>query len=242
MPLAVVIPTFDEAETIGPLLDALLGGGADRVVIVVDDGSPDGTAALARARGARVMERSGKQGLASAYVAGLGLALELGLDPIIQMDADLSHDPADLPRLLAALQAGADLALGSRYVPGGGTRNWGLGRRLLSRLGCAYAQAWLRTPVADLTGGFKAWRAETLRRVGLPTVHSRGYAFQVETTARALSAGARVVEVPILFTERRAGASKMSRQIALEAALIVPRVALSLRAGPGQRPGARGSR
>lgn len=232
MPVAVVIPTYDEADNVGPLIQGLRSAlGAQARIIVVDDASPDGTAAVAADHGALVLERPGKQGLASAYVQGLGHALALGGDPVVQMDADLSHDPADLPRLLAALgpRPRADLVLGSRYVTGGGTVNWSPGRRLLSRGGCAYAQAWLGLPLRDLTGGFKAWSARALRAVDLPTVQSRGYAFQVETTARALAAGMMVVEVPIVFTERRAGASKMSREIAVEAALTVPRIGLSLR-------------
>ncbi|NOY25846.1 MAG: glycosyltransferase, partial [Oligoflexia bacterium] len=201
---------------------------------VVDDGSPDGTANVARDHGALVLERPSKAGLASAYVLGLGHALDLGCDPIVQMDADLSHDPADLPRLLASLgpRPLADLVIGSRYVSGGGTCNWSLSRRLLSRLGCRYAQAWLGLPVQDLTGGFKAWSGAALRAVDLPTVESRGYAFQCETTARAVAKGMLVVEIPITFTERRTGASKMSRDIAIEAALVVPRLGRGLRPGP----------
>ena len=218
--LTVVTPTYCEAASIGPLLDALHAQGAR--VIVVDDGSPDGTARIAADRGATVLERPGKLGLGSAYVLGLTAALEAGGDPIDQLDADGSHDPADVPRLLAALDAGAGLALGSRYVPGGGTVAWGLHRRALSRFGTWYAAAWLGLEIRDLTGGFKAWRAATLRAIALPTLRSEGYAFQVETTWRAVQGGARVVEVPIVFTERAGGQSKMSAAIALEAARVVP--------------------
>lgn len=239
MPLCVVTPTYNEADNVALLIAGLRQAVPEVVVVVVDDGSPDGTAAVARELGATVLERPGKQGLASAYVLGLGHALDQGFDPIVQMDADLSHDPADVPRLVAALgpHPAADVALGSRYVPGGGTRNWSPGRRLLSRFGCAYAQAWLGLPVQDLTGGFKAWSARALRAVDLPRIQTRGYAFQAETTARAAAAGMLVAEVPIVFTERRAGASKMSRQIAVEAAVAVPRLARQLRPGPDRRGG-----
>ena len=220
--LAVVTPTYREAATIERLLDGLRPLGAR--VIVVDDASPDGTAALARQRGATVIERPGKLGLASAYQRGLGEALRLGADPIVQMDADLSHDPADVPRLLAALDQGADLAVGSRYVPGGGTENWGPHRRALSRFGAWYARAWLGLPVRDPTAGFKAWRAALLRTIELEALVTEGYAFQVETLTRAVRVGGRVVEVPIVFRERPAGESKMSLAIALEAARVVPRL------------------
>lgn len=219
--LIVVTPTFSESATIGPLVRALRGLGAD--VLVVDDDSPDGTAALAEEAGARVLLRKGRRGFASAYVEGLSAALALGADPIVQMDADLSHDPQDVPRLIAALD-GHDLALGSRYVPGGGTRNWELHRRLLSRFGTFYASTWLGLPYRDLTGGFKAWRAELLRRVDLGSLAGEGYVFQVECTLRAARLGASIVEVPILFTERAGGVSKMSTRVALEAGLLVPRL------------------
>ena len=160
-------------------------------------------------------------GLASAYVDGFRRALDLGADRVVQMDADLSHDPADVPRLLASH---ADLVLGSRYVPGGGTRNWPLPRRLLSRFGSVYARLWLGLPQRDLTGGFKAWRRETLQGVLGAPVDSEGYAFQVEMTLRAIRAGSTVEEVPIVFTERADGTSKMTPAIAIEACLLVPRL------------------
>ena len=213
----VVTPTYNERDNIVTLVERLARH--DIQVLVVDDGSPDGTAELARKAGAQVLEREGKLGLASAYVTGFQRALELGAERVVQMDADLSHDPDDVPRLL---DADADLALGSRYVDGGGTKNWPLSRRLLSRGGSLYSRLVLGLPQRDLTGGFKCWDAELLRRVLRTPVRSQGYAFQVEMTLRATRAGARIVEVPILFTERVEGASKMSRDIAIEAALVIP--------------------
>ena len=221
----VVTPTYQESETIGPLVRALRAQGV--AVLVVDDDSPDGTARLAEDAGARVIRRRGRRGFASAYVEGLSAALAFGADPILQMDADLSHDPADLPRLVAALDAGASLALGSRYVPGGGTRNWELYRRALSRFGSLYAAAWLGLPYHDLTGGFKAWRASLLREISLSTLRGEGYVFQVECTNRAARLGARITEVPIIFTERAGGVSKMSTAMALEAGWVVPRLRFS---------------
>ncbi|MDP2317109.1 MAG: polyprenol monophosphomannose synthase [Pseudomonadota bacterium] len=221
MPAAVVVPTYNEAENIGPLVRALRDALPGVHVLVVDDASPDGTAAAAEAADAVVLRRVGPRGLGPAYRDGFARVLAEGFDPIVQMDADLSHDPADLPRLLAAL-AGADLVLGSRWVEGGGTVAWGLGRRALSRFGSTYARGWLGVPHRDLTGGFKAWRAGTLAKVNPATLHADGYAFQVEATWRAHQLGARIVEVPIVFTERRAGASKMSWGIAVEAAWRVP--------------------
>jgi dolichol-phosphate mannosyltransferase len=217
----VIIPTYREADSVAQVVRAasLALGGAP--VLVVDDASDDGTAALAEEAGAHVLRRTGPRGLGPAYRDGFAWALHAGWDPILQMDADLSHDPSDLPRLVAAL-SGADLALGTRWMPGGGTMDWGLGRRLLSRFGSLYARALLGVPARDLTGGFKAWRASTLASIRPASLASDGYAFQVEATLRAHRAGARIAEVPIVFTERRAGASKMSVGIALEAAWRVP--------------------
>ncbi len=218
---AVVVPTYNEAANIAALVAGVRAGLPGAHVLVVDDGSPDGTAAAAAAAGAEVLARTGPRGLGPAYRDGFARALAAGFDPICQMDADLSHDPADLPRLVEALRD-ADLALGSRWTDGGGTVAWGLGRRALSRFGSAYARAWLGLPLRDLTGGFKAWRAATLAAVGPASLRADGYAFQVEATWRAHRVGARIVELPIVFTERRAGASKMSARIAIEAAWRVP--------------------
>jgi dolichol-phosphate mannosyltransferase len=229
----VVVPTLREAETIGRLVAAVRAALPTATVLVVDDASPDGTAERAEEAGARVLRRSGAPGLGPAYRAGFATALAEGWDPIVQMDADFSHDPSDVPRLVAALGggaapgAGAGLALGSRWIPGGGTRAWGRGRRMLSRGGNLWSRAWLGLPLRDLTGGFKAWRADVLAAIDPGTLESDGYAFQVEATWRAHRAGARIVEVPIVFTERASGASKMSAAIAVEAAWRVPRMRFS---------------
>lgn len=222
----VVTPTYNERQNLEPLVEGLRRAWAGLEVVVVDDGSPDGTADVARLLDARLggvhlLERSGKQGLASAYVAGFNRALELGADRVVQMDADLSHDPADVPRLAAAP---SQLVLGSRYVPGGGTRNWPVHRQALSRFGSWYARTLLGLPQRDLTGGFKAWDAGLLRAVLAQEVRAQGYVFQVEMTLRAVEAGATVEEVPIVFTERTSGSSKMSSGIPLEAARAVLRL------------------
>lgn len=224
MPCTVVTPTYNEADNLPLLLAGLRQAVPGVRVLVVDDGSPDGTADIARAEAdahgdVDVLERSGKQGLASAYVAGFNWCLERGVARVVQMDADLSHAPNDVPTLLAA---DTPLVLGSRYVPGGGTRNWPLRRRALSRFGSVYARACLGLPQQDLTGGFKAWRHEALRAALAQPVSSDGYSFQVEMTLRVVRAGLAVSEVPIVFTERTLGASKMSMDIALEAAWLVP--------------------
>jgi dolichol-phosphate mannosyltransferase len=234
-PAWVVLPTYDEAENVVPMIEAVLGvadaeGIAIRV-LVVDDGSPDGTAGLAEgvaARDARVavMRRGAKEGIGPAYRAGFRRALAEGAGAVVEMDCDFSHDPAVVPALLAALDDGADLALGSRYVGGGRVENWTAWRRAVSRGGCLYAQAVLRAPVRDLTGGFKAFRADALRAIDYRTARAKGYAFQVELTYRALRAGLRVTELPIVFRERREGESKMSGAIALEAAWRVPALRL----------------
>ncbi len=223
--VVVVVPTYNERDNLGPLVERVLALDNYRM-IVVDDASPDGTGdladALARAHPGRieVIHRCRKQGLGPAYIAGLGRALEHGAEVIVHMDADLSHNPDDVPRLVAAAEA-ADLVIGSRYIPGGGTVGWPIGRRALSRLGGRYARAVLGAPVHDLTGGFKAWRRETLAALDLPTMRADGYGFMIETTWRALQGGAQVVELPIVFTDRIAGASKLSRRIVLEAAILV---------------------
>lgn len=215
----IVIPTYNEADNIPTLFEGLAPVGAQ--IIIVDDGSTDGTAEVAAAAGAKVIQRGSKQGLASAYVCGMSEAIQLGLDPIIQMDADLSHQPSDVPRLIDGLDQ-ADLVLGSRWVEGGGIENWEASRLWLSRFGSGYARTLLGLPFRDLTGGFKAWRAATLAKIDLQTIRSEGYAFQVETTFRANRQGARIREVPIVFADRLAGQSKMSWNIALEAAFVVP--------------------
>ncbi len=233
MRAVVVLPTYNERDNLEEIVNAVLAQPGEFSVLVVDDASPDGTGAaadaLASARPGRVavLHRERKEGLGRAYAEGFARALADGADLVFQMDADLSHDPADLPRLRAPLEAGtADLALGSRYAPGGGTAGWGFGRRMLSRWGSFYARVLLRLPQRDLTGGFKGWTRRALESAGAATAASRGYSFQVEMTLRAVRAGMRVAEVPIVFTERRAGRSKMSPGIALEAAWRVPLLAL----------------
>jgi dolichol-phosphate mannosyltransferase len=196
-------------------------------VLVIDDNSPDGTGEIAdRLAGeldfVSVLHRERKEGLGPAYLAGFEHALADGADYILEMDCDFSHDPADVPRLLAACGSGADLALGSRYVPGGGTENWGFGRRLVSEGGSLYARLLLGVRIRDLTGGFKCYRRAVLERIDLGAIHSKGYAFQIEGTYRTLRAGFTVVEVPIRFVDRTAGHSKMSRTIFLEAVARVP--------------------
>ena len=221
------MPTYCEADNVPRLVAGLRAHApAGTRILVVDDGSPDGTAAVAAALpGVEVLERPRKTGLAGAYVAGFTRALEAGAALVVQMDADLSHDPADVPRLLAAA-ARADLVLGSRYVSGGGVAHWRPWRRAVSRAACAYARAVLRVPVRDLTGGFKCWRADALRTIGFAGAGSQGYAFQVELTYRALRGGLRVAEIPIVFSERREGRSKLSGRIALEAVWRVPALRL----------------
>src|ERR671916_917694 len=207
-------------------------GDLDPTILVVDDASPDGTGAIADRLAAespavRVLHRPRKDGLGRAYLAGFAAALEGGADLILQMDCDFSHDPADLPRLIAAAGA-ADVVLGSRYVPGGGVVNWGWMRRALSWGGCAYARIFLGLPVRDLTGGFKCFNARVLRGLDLTGVHADGYGFQIEMTYRAVKAGFSVAEVPIQFRERSVGQSKMTPRIALEAVWKGP----ALRLGP----------
>ncbi len=219
----IVLPTYNEAENIQGIIAQVRAALPAARVLVVDDNSPDGTGDLAAAMdGVEVLRRAEKAGLGAAYVAGFGHALAGGADVVFEMDADGSHDPADLPRLLAAVEGGADLALGSRYVHGGGVENWPLLRRVVSRGGCVYARLVLRVPVRDLTGGFKCFRAGALRAIDFETVRAHGYAFQVELTYRALRRGLRVAELPITFREREHGQSKMTTGIAVEAAWRVP--------------------
>ncbi len=230
MPRTVVcLPTYDERDNIDRMVGAL-GGVIDTardVVLVIDDNSPDGTGQIADRLATehdwlQVLHRTGKEGLGKAYLAGFERALALGAELVVEIDCDFSHDPADVPRLVAACEAGADLALGSRYVRGGGTRNWGLGRRLISRAGSAYARLVLGLDVRDLTGGFKCFRRAVLESLDLDAVGTRGYAFQIEMTYRAARRGFHVVEIPIVFTDRVVGSSKMSRSVVLEAIWRVP--------------------
>jgi dolichol-phosphate mannosyltransferase len=234
-PVWVILPTYNERANLEPLLAdvraVLDRSGHEHTILVVDDNSPDGTGELADRiadsdRHIEVLRRDGKHGLGKAYVAGFELALERGAGLVIEMDADFSHDPSYLPALIDAA-ADADLALGSRYVAGGRVRNWGPLRRLVSRGGCWYARIVLGLQVRDLTGGFKCFRREVLETIDLKSARSQGYAFQVELTYRAVERGFRVVEVPITFTERTLGESKMSRWILLEAAWMVPLLKLS---------------
>jgi dolichol-phosphate mannosyltransferase len=235
-PVWVVMPTYNERENVAPLVQAVRAAltevAPDHTILIVDDSSPDGTGELAAGLArddsrVRVLHRSRKEGLGQAYVAGFGMALREGASLVLEMDADFSHDPSYLPQLVAAA-AEADVVLGSRYVPGGGTRNWGRLRRLVSRGGCWYARAVLGLPVRDLTGGFKCFRREVLEALDLEAIRSQGYAFQVELTYRAVQLGFRVKEIPIVFTDRRVGQSKMSRRIVLEAMWMIP----ALRAQP----------
>jgi dolichol-phosphate mannosyltransferase len=201
-------------------------------VLVIDDNSPDGTGEIAdRLAGevdfVSVLHRDRKEGLGPAYIAGFRRALADGAELILELDCDFSHDPADIPRLIAACESGADLALGSRYVPGGGTENWGLGRRIVSWGGSFYARLLLGVGIHDLTGGFKCYRRNVLETIDLDAIGSKGYAFQIEITYRALRKGFRVVEVPIRFAERTAGRSKMSRSIVLEGIVNVPLLRLA---------------
>jgi dolichol-phosphate mannosyltransferase len=219
----VVLPTYNERENLPGIVPGILAAAPELDVLVVDDDSPDGTGKLAdelAARDARVfvLHRPRKEGLGRAYLAGFAEALERGYGRILEMDADFSHDPARLPALL---ETDADLVLGSRYVEGGGTVNWGLGRRLLSKGGSFYARTILGLSIRDLTGGFKCFRREVLESIDLASVRSSGYAFQIELTYRALKRGFKVREVPIVFTDRRVGKSKMSRRIVAEALWMV---------------------
>jgi len=228
-----VIPTYNEAENL-PALVAAVRAAIDASILVVDDNSPDGTGRIAAELAAvhadvHVLHREAKAGLAAAYVAGFQRALAEGADYVLEMDADFSHDPADLLRLLAVARAGADVVLGSRYVPGGTVEGWSLDRQILSRAGGLYARVVLGSSVRDLTGGFKCFRADALRAIGLDSLAADGYAFQIETTFLAERAGLRIEEIPIVFHQRRAGSSKMSPAIAAEAIWRVPGLRLASR-------------
>jgi dolichol-phosphate mannosyltransferase len=230
----LILPTYNEAENLEPLVHAALpqleASGLPHTVLVVDDGSPDGTGQIAARLASeleqvQVLHRERKEGLGRAYLAGFAVALAQGADLVLEMDSDFSHDPADLPRLIAAASA-ADLVLGSRYVPGGGVEDWGVVRRTLSYGGCLYARALLGIPVRDLTGGFKCFHRRVLENIDLNGVHADGYGFQIELTYRAVKRGFTVTEVPIRFRERRVGTSKMNARIALEAVWKVPALRL----------------
>jgi len=225
----VCLPTYNERENLEPMVRALgeqLDTARDRV-LVIDDTSPDGTGEAADALAAElswleVLHRPGKEGLGPAYVAGFRQALAEGAELVLEVDCDFSHDPRDVPRLVAACEAGADVALGSRWVDGGGTVNWGRGRTIVSRGGSLYARTLLGVGVRDLTGGFKCFRRAVLERIALDEIAAKGYGFQIETTYRALRAGFTVVEIPITFVDRRVGDSKMDGSIVVEAMLQVP--------------------
>ena len=223
----VILPTYNEAENLERIVNAVLQQlrDSDRV-LVVDDNSPDGTGEIADRladsnESVSVLHRPHKEGLGPAYLAGFHVALDGGAQRIVEMDADFSHDPAYLPKLIDAAEH-YDLVIGSRYVPGGGVTEWGPVRRFISRGGSSYARVALGLPIRDLTGGFKCFRREVLETINLDTIQARGYAFQVETTYRAIRAGFRVVEIPIVFRDRADGTSKMSRSIVAEAMWRVP--------------------
>jgi dolichol-phosphate mannosyltransferase len=230
-PALICLPTYDERENLEPMVEAVLAAAPGADVLVIDDNSPDGTGRLADELAVQrprlhVLHRAGKEGLGKAYLAGFAWALQRDYRLVLEMDCDFSHDPRHLPAMLAAAED-VDLVLGSRYVPGGGTENWGLGRKLISRGGSLYARAILGLSVRDLTGGFKCFRREVLEAIDLGSVQCTGYAFQIELTYRAARRGFRIREIPITFVDRRVGHSKMSRRIVLEAIRKVWSIRLS---------------
>jgi dolichol-phosphate mannosyltransferase len=231
MRTVVVLPTYNERENVGPLLRDVRRSVPDADVLVVDDNSPDGTATLVEETAAdqgqiKLLRRAGKQGLGSAYRQGFAVALDEGYDVIVSMDVDFSHDPAVLPELLRLIEAGADAVIGSRYVPGGATVDWPLHRRLLSRWGNRYTSFVLGLQVRDCTSGYRAYRADALRSIDPGSTTAEGYAFLTELVRRLVRRGARVMETPIVFTDRRYGESKMSGRIVAESMLLVTRWAL----------------
>ena len=242
-PAWLVLPTYNEADNLEPFVGAVQEKlPASAHILIVDDNSPDGTGRIADRLAAErenvnVLHRPGKEGLGPAYIAGFRHALAAGAELILEMDSDFSHEPAYLPRLLDAAER-ADLVIGSRYVAGGGVGDWGALRRAISRGGSAYARLMLGVDVRDLTGGFKCFRREVLEAIDLDSIRSRGYAFQVEMTYRAIQRGFKVVEVPIVFRDRQAGSSKMDRSIVLEAIWRVPLLRLPERDGGRGRTGA----
>jgi dolichol-phosphate mannosyltransferase len=217
----VCLPTYNEQDNVVPMTEAILAATPDVDVLIIDDNSPDGTGQLAdgiagREPRVKVLHRAGKEGLGKAYLAGFDWALRQGYDLVLEMDADFSHDPKYLPGMLEASKE-ADLVLGSRNIEGGGTVNWGIVRKIISRGGSLYARTILGLPVRDLTGGFKCFHREVLEAIDLPTVECTGYAFQIELTYRTIRRGFRVKEIPIVFVDRRVGHSKMSKRIVVEA-------------------------
>ena len=222
----IVTPTYNERENLETFVASLHAAAPDADVLVVDDASPDGTGALADALAARdprirVLHRAGKLGIGTAYIAGFEHALREGYDVVFEMDTDLSHDPRYVPQFLAAIADGADVVIGSRNIPGGGVEGWGVGRHVLSKGGSLYSRTILGLRVRDLTSGYKAFSRRALEAIDLRSVHSSGYSFQIELTYRAIRRGFRVAEVPIVFVDRRAGQSKMSRRIFAEAVGMV---------------------
>lgn len=240
--MAVIIPTYNERDNLEPIISRVRSAVPDADVLVVDDGSPDGTGEIADKLATsdsqiHVMHRQSKAGLGAAYIAGFGWALERGYGVLVEMDADGSHDPAQLPLLLSALD-GADLVIGSRYVPGGTTVNWPKSREFLSRGANTYVRLMLRIGVHDATGGYRAYRASTLRAIGLDEVESQGYCFQIDLTLRTKESGREITEVPITFTERARGASKMSRAVIAEALIRVAQWGVAGWFGKRRRAGA----
>lgn len=226
MRTVVVMPTYDEADNVATVLDRIRSAAPSVDVLVVDDNSPDGTADVVEAVGAgtggvQVLRRPAKAGLGPAYRAGFDWALDHGYDVVVGMDADLSHDPAELPALIGAVEAGADLALGSRYVPGGAIPDWPVHRCALSRWGNRYATAVLDLPVSDVTSGYRAYRAGVLREIGVGGSRASGYGFLIEMVYRVARLGGKLVEVPIVFVDRELGTSKMSSPIIVEALVLV---------------------
>jgi dolichol-phosphate mannosyltransferase len=227
MPRAlIVVPTYNERDNVGGIVGSLLGGLPGAELLFVDDNSPDGTGALLDELAAgdprvHVMHRAGKLGLGTAYIEGFGWGLARGYDYLFEMDADGSHDPRYLPQMFALAEDGADVVVGSRYVPGGGTENWGVRRKLISRGGSLYARTVLGIEVRDVTAGFMCWRRRALEAIDLSTITSNGYSFQIEMKYRAIQKNLRVVETPIIFVDRRVGQSKMSRAIFIEALIKV---------------------
>lgn len=237
----VILPTYNERDTLPQTVARIMAVSDEHdlglSVLVVDDGSPDGTGAIADRLAAgdprvSVLHRTAKEGLGPAYIAGFRRALADGAELVFEMDADLSHEPAYLPAMIDRIERGADIVLGSRYVRGGGVAGWGLGRRLVSRGGCLYAQLVLGLPYRDLTGGFKCFRRRALECLDLDGIGASGYGFQIETTWRVHRLGLRIAEVPIIFVDRRVGQSKMTYGIALEAATLVWRLLLERRPSP----------